>query len=291
MSGNTWSGRAFSSLLSLVSFIILGVTGIILYIQPHGRVAYWTKWRFLGLEKDQFGSIHILASVLFLTAGGFHLYYNWKPLVRYLSGKIETTLRHKRELALSGLVFVWILASGIWALPPLNYVLDAGEAIKNSWVTTPDLEPPFGHAEQVSLKTFCKKQGIPLDQAMSELRTAGFTVDTPNRTLGEIGESKNTSGMGVYAVIKTLEVKPEALKPGTVWTADKVEETFSGTGLGRKTIGQIVKDLQLDADTVRQRLSAAGVKAQDEDKFKELADKHNTTPIKLLTILLTGSGN
>ncbi len=81
MGNSNWSGRAFTSLSSLVSFILLLFTGIILYIQPHGRVAYWIKWNFLGLEKDQWGNIHIFSGLLFLVAGGFHLYYNWKPLI------------------------------------------------------------------------------------------------------------------------------------------------------------------------------------------------------------------
>jgi hypothetical protein len=53
-----------------------------LYIEPHGRVAYWTKWSFLGLEKDQWGNIHIFSGLLFLVAGGFHLYYNLKKNLR-----------------------------------------------------------------------------------------------------------------------------------------------------------------------------------------------------------------
>lgn len=288
MSKKKWSGRAFTSLLSLVSFILLGITGVILYLEPHGRVAYWTKWRFWGLQKDQLGSIHILAAFSFLVAAGFHLYYNWQPLIKYLSGKIETSLHHKRELIFSGLIFIWVVVSGIWALPPLVYVIDVGQTIKNSWVTSSELEPPFGHAESVSLKTFCKKQRIPLDQAMAELRNAGFKVDTPNQTLAEIADSKSSSGMDVYAVIKKLEAKPEALQPGVVWTAEKVEETFSGTGLGRKTIGQIIKDLKLDSNTVYQRLNAVHIKAENSDKFKDLADEHNTTPIKLLTVILMG---
>ena len=98
MGNRNWRGRAFTSLCSLVSFILLLLTAIILYIEPHGRVAYWTKWNFLGLEKDQWGNIHLFSGLLFLVAGGFHLYYNWKPLIGYLSGKIETGLRYKREL-------------------------------------------------------------------------------------------------------------------------------------------------------------------------------------------------
>lgn len=289
MKNNKWSGRAFTSLLSLASFLILSITGIILYAQPHGRIADWTKWRLLGLEKGQFGSIHVLAGLLFLIAGGFHLYYNWNLLMRYLSGKVESTLRHKRELILSGLIFLWILASGIWSFPPLVYVINMSETIKNSWVTSPDLEPPFGHAEQISLKTLCKKQNIPLEQAMLELRNAGFKIDSPKQTLAEIAERKNTSGMGVYAVIKKLEAKTEAMKPGEAWTEEKIEETFSGTGLGNKTLGQIIKDLKLDSATVYQRLSSAGIETKDEQKFKAIAAKYDTTPIKLLTIMLMGN--
>jgi hypothetical protein len=286
MNKGNWSGRAFTSLCSLVSFILLCFTGVILYFEPHGRVAYWTKWQFLNLEKDQWGNIHIYSGLLFLVTGGFHIYYNWKPLMTYLSGKIESALRYKRELMVSSILFIWVALSGIWSLPPLVYVSDLGEAIKNSWVTSPELEPPFGHAELVSLQTFCKKQRIPLDRAMLELRSAGFTVDSPKSTLSEIAESKRTSGMGVYEVIKKLEAKPEAMKPGAKWTAEKVEETFSGTGLGNKTIGQIIKEMELDPDKVYQRLGHIDIKAKDDDRLKSLADKNSTTPIKLMTTIL-----
>ena len=286
MSNRNWRGQAFTSLCSLVSFILLLLTAIILYIEPHGRVAYWIKWNFLGLEKDQWGNIHIFSGLLFLVVGGFHLYYNWKPLVKYLSGRIETGLRYKRELMISSLIFFWIIASGIWALPPLVYLADLSEAIKNAWVTSAELEPPFGHAERVSLKTFCKKQGIPLDQAMAELREAGFKVNSPDKTLGNIADSKGTSGMAVYAVIQKLEIKSMTMKPGSVWTPGMVEETFAGTGVGRKSIAQIIKDHRLDPETVYHRLKGSGIEAKDDDKIKTLADKYDSTPIKILTIML-----
>ena len=286
MNKRKWSGRAFTSLCSLVSFILLCFTGVILYFEPHGRVAYWTKWQFLNLEKDQWGNIHIYAGLLFLVTGGFHIYYNWKPLMKYLSGKIESALRYKRELLISMIIFIWITVSGIWSLPPLVYVTDLGEAIKNSWVTSPELEPPFGHAELVSLQTFCKKQRIPLDEAMLALRDAGFTVDSPKSTLSEIAESKRTSGMGVYEVIKKLETKPEAMKPGGAWTAETVEETFAGTGLGNKTISQIIKEMALNPEKTYQRLKSIGIEARDDDRLKSLAEKNNTTPIKLMTTIL-----
>jgi len=285
--GNTnWRGRVFTSLCSLVSFILLLLTAIILYIEPHGRVAYWTKWNFLGLEKDQWGNIHIFSGLLFLVAGGFHLYYNWKPLIGYLSSKIESGLRYKRELTISSLMFLWIIASGIWALPPLVYMADLGEAIKSSWVTAAELEPPFGHAELVSLRTFCKKQGIRLDQAISELREAGFKVNNPDKILGDIADSKGSSGMAVYAVIKKLEPKLDTIASESVWTPDLIEERFAGTGVGRKSIGQIITDYGLDPKTVHRRLKKYGIEANDDDMIKELADKYDATPMKILIFIL-----
>lgn len=286
MSNRHRRGRVLTSLCSLASFILLVFTGMILYIEPHGRVAYWTKWNLLGLQKDQWGSIHIFSGLLFLVAGGFHLYYNWQPVVRYVSGKIGTGLRYQRELIVSSLIFLWIIASGIWSLPPLIYVADLGEAIKSAWVSSPELEPPFGHAEMVSLKTFCKKQGIPLREAMAELRAAGFTVDSPDEALENIADSKGTSGMRVYEVIKQLERKSETMMPQSAWTPEMVEEAFAGTGIGRKRIGQIVKEYGLDAKTVYRRLKEGGIDAGDEDKIKELADEHASTPIKILTLIL-----
>lgn len=286
MNQRSWNGRAFTSLCSLVSFILLCFTGIILYFEPHGRVAYWIKWDFLSLEKDQWGNIHIYSGLLFLVTGGFHIYYNWNPLIKYLGGKIERALGYKREVMISSFILLWISASGIWSLPPLVYVTELSETIKNSWVTSPEFEPPFGHAELASLQTFCKKQRIPLDQAILEIRNAGFTVDSPKNTLLEIAESKRTSGMAVYEIIKKLEAKLDAMVPGTPWTAEKVEETFSGTGIGNKTIGQIIKELDLNPSKVYQRLKAIGIEAKDDDRLKSLADRNHTTPIKLMTAIL-----
>ena len=44
--------------------------------------------------------------------------------------------------------------------------------------------------------------------------------------------------------------------------------------------------LALDAETVRKRLKKINIRVNDDDKIKDLADKHNTTPIKMLTLIL-----
>ena len=79
--------RRISSLTVLLSFILLFITIIVLYIVPHGRVAYWADWRLWGLTKEQWGNIHINIGLLFLLSIFLHIYYNWKALLNYLKNK------------------------------------------------------------------------------------------------------------------------------------------------------------------------------------------------------------
>jgi len=75
--------RKIASLTAALSFLLMVLTSIILYIVPEGRVAYWADWRLWGLTKSDWGNIHINLGLLFLIALFLHIYYNWKPLVLY----------------------------------------------------------------------------------------------------------------------------------------------------------------------------------------------------------------
>jgi len=65
--------RKITSLTMLISFVLLVLTSVILYIVPQGRVAYWADWHLLGLSKSQWGNLHINLGFLFLLAGFLHL--------------------------------------------------------------------------------------------------------------------------------------------------------------------------------------------------------------------------
>ena len=72
--------RRIASLTALVSFSMLAASSIVLYVAPQGRVAYWTDWRLLGLNKTDWGNIHINLNLLLLISIGLHAYYNWSPI-------------------------------------------------------------------------------------------------------------------------------------------------------------------------------------------------------------------
>jgi len=78
--------RKYVSLFLFYTLIAMTISGIVLYIMPHGRVAYWTGWRFLGLDKDQWDSLHTIFGFLMIFFGIWHVILNWNSIVNYLNG-------------------------------------------------------------------------------------------------------------------------------------------------------------------------------------------------------------
>lgn len=127
----TISIRSFVSLLLTSSFIMLALSGIVLYVAPQCRVADIIEWRTLGLAKDQWASVHMTAAFVFLILAVIHLVvYNWKRFVAYLKPGRRRILALRPELLYSLLVAVVLLAGAALLLPPFNLLPDTHEAIQ-----------------------------------------------------------------------------------------------------------------------------------------------------------------
>ena len=55
-------------------------------------------------------------------------------------------------------------------------------------------------------------------------------------------------------------------------------------------MGQIIKEMELDPGKVYQRLKAINIEAKDDDRLKSLAERNNTTPLRLMTVILVEDG-
>ena len=277
--------RGLTSFFTLFGFLIMSVTGLILYLVPAGRIAYWTNWELIGLTKTDWGNIHILASILFIVAGGFHTYFNWKPLMNYFKDKARKGVKLRRELALSSVLSIWVIVSAIWTVPPLSYLIDFNEWVKDSWIVQDEYEPPFGHAELLSLKTFTKKLDIDLVKATKELKANGILFDSVEETLEDIGKNNDISPMNMYLLIRKFEPAPEP-ENLEAYTSESIEVEFSGTGFGNKTIGSICESLGLDPALAISRLAEAGITAGLDQTIKATAEKSNTASIEIMKIIL-----
>lgn len=285
------NARGLTSLFTAAGFVIMSVTGIAAYIVPQGRIAYWTDWVFLGLTKTQWGDIHIISSLLFVIAGAFHIYFNWKPFWGYIKDRVKGGLKLKRELALTGILSLLIILSGISPFPPFGWLLDLNAYVKAAWVISPDYEPPFGHAEEVSLKTLSKRMGIDGKKAVSVLKAKGLTGVDPQVRIIDLARANRMTPMAVFALIKHLEpaasAAPVAAGQGKTYTADEIEDKFAGTGIGSKTLPQVAAMAGQSADAVKARLDKAGLKMAPDQPLKIAADANGlATPLEMLKTML-----
>ncbi len=285
-----WNMRGLTSLLTLAGFLIMSITGLVLYVVPQGRIAYWTNWTFLGWTKTNWGDIHILSSILFIIAGAFHTYFNWKPLMNYLRDRRRGGIKLKKEIAISVAAMVLVTISAIYKLPPLSLLIQLNESIKESWVVDKNSEPPFGHAELLSLKVFCKKTNLRLDAAQAELKRRGLKEVRPDLSMEHIARANHISPLEIYSMIRKFETKQPEMKtsktPPQAYTTQEVEETFAGTGLGNLSMADIGKKVGIDGAKLLTRLQTKGLKGSAEESLKTMARRNGLAPLELLKAAL-----
>jgi len=270
------------------AFVVLTVTGIILYIVPQGRIAYWTHWSLAGLDKEQWGWIHMMFGGIFIVTGALHLYYNWKPFKKYLAERVKGELNLSRELVISLLLTVLIVILSIFNLPPASWIFTLNDTIKSSWVTSPELEPPFGHAEELSLKGIAKRMRLDLERAVKELRQNNIRFDQ-SESLDTIARNNRTTPMVIYSHIN--KHKEKVVHTGLkLWTPEDIEAEFSGTGLGRKSIAELCEVAGVKLETCLAHLTSAGINAAASNGVRDIATAHNKNPIDLWKLILLSAG-
>ncbi|GAB4363570.1 MAG: DUF4405 domain-containing protein [Calditrichia bacterium] len=264
--------RAFTSLYVVFSFILMGISGLILYITPPGRVAYWTNWKLFFLTKEAWGAVHTIFSLSFIIMGSIHLYFNWKPFVSYMKSRVQAGLRVRREVAYSGLISLFILVFTLLELPPFSTIMNFGETISESWATEQE-QPPAPHAELMTLAEFSQTIQIPLDVLMFRLETAGVRVEKENAIVKEVASANNMTPSELYQAIQSL---PKVL-PTT--------EMGSGMGYGKLKVADISRKLNITPEQTMQILKANGIDVTVDATLRDLATAHRMLPIEIVNLL------
>lgn len=202
-----FSWRAFISLGLFAAFLMLFVSGIILYLAPPGRVANWTNWQLLGLSKHDWQNQHTIFSLAFAILSIFHLFsINWKAFWSYIAAKTHAGL--SKPLELSGILLLALLI-GIGTqlkVQPFSAVIDFGESLSSSW-EEPASRPPIPHTEKLTLREISSKftVGTSPEEMREKLEKQGIVVQSLDQTLESIGAKNNVSPEEVY---KLLEITP-----------------------------------------------------------------------------------
>ncbi len=267
--------RKISSLTLAISFLLLILTSLVLYVVPEGRVAYWSDWRWLWLSKTQWGNIHTNSGFLFLAAGLVHLCYNWKPMVNYLKNRAKQVRLFAPGMMIALLINLVVVAGTLLDAPPFRTILDFGHSFKEAAAVKYG-EPPYGHAELSPLRLFAKRTGLELGAIQQNLNKAGMRFTGPDQTILAIAQTNGVTPKAVYDVMQPPTVGPQE-------TAGLPEQPVAGTG--RKSLADICRQYDLDEQEVLAALSAKGIKADRQQSLKAIAAAHDTDPHSIYALI------
>ncbi|MCE1228370.1 MAG: DUF4405 domain-containing protein [Firmicutes bacterium] len=267
--------RKLTSLTALLSFSVLAISGIVLFLTPQGRVAYWSEWKLWGLTKESWAATHILLSVLFLVMAIIHTVLNWKSIVRYLRDRSrQVSFTTPDLLVAAGLTLAFTLGP-LFGLPPFRWVMDLNTFTKDQ-ASRSYGEPPYGHAELSTLEAFAQRTQLDLPKAMDLLTQAGMAPTGPQERLVDVAKRYKRTPQQVYLVMKPAE-KPKTFDGGLP------EEV--APGLGRKTLRDLCTEYRLDLAMVKSRLEARHMKVSEDQPFRALAEANGTGPHELYALI------
>lgn len=246
-----------------IDAVVIIITSLILFIVPHGRVAYWSNWKLWGLTKTEWANIHINTGFLFIILAAFHFYFNWKPFLSYLKNKARDFRLFTREFNIAFLLILVTLIGTYFMVPPFSSVINLGESIKDN-AGLKYGEPPYGHAELSGLNVFCEKVDLDLEEALIRLKEKGIAVKSAKQKIGVIAEENNLTPKELYMIMKEtesvsqIEAMPATPNPGT----------------GNKRLADLCNQYGLDIKKTVQYLKENKITANPEYSIKRIAENN-----------------
>jgi len=268
--------KSFVSFSLTWSFLIIFISGIVLYIAPPGRIANWTIWTLFGFSKAGWQAIHTIFSYTFVILSIFHLFtLNWKAFWSYLISKSSKGLKKQKELLVSLVLISVIFLGTYFNTQPFKAVIDFGEWTTESWETESET-PPVPHAEILTLQELAGKY-IPMsaDSILLVIKQKGLKADSIGQTIKSLSELNSITPAMLYSVIS----------PDFPVEAKKSESKTQFQGFGRKTMSEVAEELGKNVDEVIELLAKNNIKANATDKLKEVAENAGKTPMDILAII------
>ena len=243
-----------------------------LYISPQGKIAKWVNWTLLGLSKDEYEAIHITISVLFIVIFFFHVWYNWKSIKNYMRSKMKKMVFFTPEMTIALLLNILFVTGTYFKLPPFQQVIDFGDTIKEYWVDVHG-EPPYGHAEEATIKALAQSQGIEVSKAISLLQGKKLQGVVESITLMDLGKLNGIAPSEIFKIIQGKKVKGVPQNRGMQ------------RGQGRLPISGFIKSLKLDQAKVEANLKARNINYTLDKSLKDTANDNQISPMELLNII------
>ena len=273
--------RRIVSLTLFLAIALMLATSIVLFIVPQGRIAYWGDWQLWGLSKTQWGNMHTNAGFLMLIAALFHVYYNWRPVTSYMKNKARDFKLFTPNFNVALAVTAVIAVLTVMEIPPLVWIQNMGEKIKDNGAAKMG-EPPYGHAEESGLRVFLRNVGVDKDDARANLAAAGIEVVDADVIFAELAHDNGLSPQALFEII----LGPEDQRP----TGPKPIPTSMPMGSGRLTFADFCATYNRDVAEAVGILQAAGITVDPIYSLKDIAADNEMEALDLLDTLRKGYG-
>ena len=255
------------------------LSSVILYIAPQGRIAYWANWTLGHLSKEQWIDIHINTGIVFLLALSFHLYLNFKAIKTYLKTRDKKFKLFTKDFNVALLITVACVGGTYMKFPPFSSMLVLSEHFKDTAAQTYG-EPPYGHAEQSTLKSYCKKMELDLEDSIKKLKTAGYSIKSSNLQIKQIATQNNVSPQQLLFPLTPMPKFPV----GNSTAKLKIPAHLSG--VGRLTLLDLKQQYNLDSTKVIASLKTKGITLNESTKLKEIAEAQDVSAHELFDLIL-----
>jgi hypothetical protein len=271
-----FSWKSFVSFSLAWSFLIIFISGIVLYIAPPGRVSNWTNWMLFGFTKAGWQAIHTIFSYTFVVLSIFHLFsFNWRVFWYYFTSKATVGLNKKKELLISGLLILVVLLGTHFNIQPFKAIMDFGEWTTESWEIKED-QAPIPHAEILTIRELSGKYiKMSADSILLLIHEKGLKADSVGQTISRISELNNLTPAKLYSIIL----------PANLTVPVKIESKLQLQGLGRKTIREVSKELGKEENEIIEILRKNAITATPDDKIKTIAEKVGKTPTEIIQLI------
>ncbi len=298
--------RNFVSLFIAWSGLISIVSGIILYLAPAGRVAYWVNWHLFGLTKKQWQGLHTVSSFFLAGFVIWHLILNWSPFVNYMKDKMKKISFTIPEFLWSLVLAVVLTVMSIFSIPPVSYIVDFGDYLTEMWETK-TASPIIPHAERLTLKEFCEKINFPVERAIKRLTVFNVKGVSPDKTLEEIAKENNLSPkdisdmLNLEKAINKINSFPETQTKTNSESSQNFKSdspvnvkphTTPGQGfggmryIGRMTLKEFCEKSGIDLKDAKNALKDKGFSDFDENAtLREIARENGLIPRELGELL------
>ena len=127
-------GRKITSFVMLYSFVIMVLSGIMLFISPFGRLAMMIKWQVFYLDKMQWQALHLIFMVIFTISGLLHILYNIKAIKHYMKNKAKKIVVITLPHLIAIIIIIPLFYLTINHIEPLESFVKLNKNFNTYWI-------------------------------------------------------------------------------------------------------------------------------------------------------------